>query len=213
MSRKPIVKICGVTRPEDAELAVDLGADYLGLNFHPPSPRFLGIDRARRVADSVRGRVELVGVFVNRTLAEVEEYGDRVGLDLYQFHGDESAEAIQPVAARALKAFRLDEDWSPRELEGFENVWGFLLEGRHSKLFGGSGDSWDYERVAGLETGKPVLLAGGIRPENARTALEVSGASGVDVCSGVESRPGTKDGALLRRLFAELRIANGDRSV
>lgn len=209
MSR-PLVKICGVTRVEDAERAVALGATHLGLNFHPASPRFLATEQARRIADQVGGRVELVGVFVDRPRAEVEELGRRTGLDLFQFHGHETAEEIGPLAERAIKAIRLDDSWSSSELEGFRGVWGFLIEGRHPSLYGGTGESWAYERIAAIDFGKPVLVAGGIRPENARQALEASGASGVDVCSGVESRPGVKDERLLERLFAELRIANPD---
>ncbi len=208
MTRRPVVKICGVTRVEDAERAVELGAGYLGLNFHPPSPRCLEIDQARRIADRVRGRVGLVGVFVNRPPAEIAEIGDRVGLDLYQFHGDETAEAIAPLAERAIVAIRLDDAWSESALEGFAGVWGFLVESRHPTLFGGTGASWAYERVAAIDFGKPVLVAGGIRPETARRALEASGAWGVDVCSGVESSPGIKDAGLLERLFAELRMAD-----
>ncbi len=205
---RPAVKICGITRIEDAERAVELGAAYLGLNFHPPSPRFVDVDRARRIADRVRGRAGLVGVFVNRPLAEVEEIGERVGLDLFQFHGDETAAAIRPLAGRTIKALRLDEGWSESALEGFGDVWGFLVESRHPTLFGGTGQSWAYERLAAIDFGKPVLVAGGIRPGTARRALEASRAWGVDVCSGVESAPGIKDAALLEQLFAELRIAN-----
>lgn len=207
------VKVCGVTRVEDAERAVELGADLLGLNFHPPSPRFLEADQARRIADSVRGRAELVGVFVNRPLVDVVELGERVGLDLYQFHGDETAESIRPLAGRAIKAFRLDDSWSAAALAPFGDCRAFLVEARHPTLFGGSGESWGYERLAAIEFARPVLVAGGIRPGNARRALEASGAWGVDVCSGVESDPGVKDPELMERLFAELRIANSQQSV
>ncbi len=87
-----LIKVCGVTRPEDAQLAVELGADLLGLNFHPPSPRCLDVERAAQIADSVRGRLLLVGVFVDRPGDQVEEIGARVGLELCQFHGDASGE-------------------------------------------------------------------------------------------------------------------------
>jgi phosphoribosylanthranilate isomerase len=206
----PAVKICGVTREEDAERAVELGARFLGLNFYPPSPRHLEVDRARRIAEAVRGRVELVGVFVNRELAEVEEIDRRVGLDLLQFHGDESPDYLAPVADRAIKAFRLGEEWTGEEIELFPKVWGFLLEARHATLFGGTGESWSYERARTVATERPVLLAGGVGPGNAREALERSGAWGLDVCSGVEESPGLKDRALLERLFWELRIAPGN---
>ncbi len=206
----PTIKICGVTRVEDAERAVALGAGMLGLNFYPPSPRALSVERAREIADSVRGRVRLVGVFVDRAAAEVEEIGDRVGLDLFQFHGDEPPEAIAPFGRRAIKAFRLDGSGSPDGWRDYPEAWGFLFEGRHPSLYGGTGESWSYQRLASIETDRPVLVAGGIRPGNARRALELSGASGLDVCSGVESEPGVKDPVLLSKLFAELRIADSE---
>lgn len=204
---QPAVKICGVTRVEDAERAVALGASYLGLNFHPPSPRYLEPEAARRIADAVRGRAELVGVFVNRPPAALEEIGQRVGLDLYQLHGDESPEQVGALASRAIKAFRIGPDWSAEELDAYRGVWGFLLEQRHPRLYGGAGESWDYRRIGQVRTDKPVFVAGGIGPENARRAWSESGAWGVDVCSGVESEPGLKDPALLTRLFEELSIA------
>ena len=213
MTTSPAIKICGVTSLADAELAVALGADLLGLNFHPPSPRFLELDDARRIADAVRGRVDLVGVFVNRPLTEVEEIDERVGLDLFQFHGDETAASIAPIAGRAIKAFRVDDDWRASALGPYAACHAFLVEARHPTLYGGAGESWGYERLAAIEFERPVLVAGGIRPDNAREALEESGAWGIDVCSGVESRPGRKDPELLERLFAEFRIANDDRSM
>ncbi len=212
MSR-PLVKICGVTRVEDAVRAAELGATHIGLNFHPPSPRFVDEEQALRIAASVRGRVALVGVFVNRPAAEVEGLGQRLGLDLYQFHGDETVAELGSLRDRALKALRLDDSWSEAELDGFEDVWGFLVEAKHTSLYGGTGESWSYERIAGIDFGKTVLVAGGIRPETARRALARSGAAGIDVCSGVEGRPGVKDPELLERLFAELRIANSEQDV
>ncbi len=206
MSR-PEIKICGVTRPEDARLAIELGAEYLGLNFYPPSPRALEINTAARIADEVRGRARLVGVFVDRAPAEVEEIGRRVGLDLFQFHGNESAEAIAPFAERAIKVFRLSADGSPTDVESYRDVWGFLVEGHHPTLYGGTGEEWSYERLAALRTERPLFVAGGIRPATARAALEQSGATGLDVCSGVESAPGIKDPELLRQLFEEFPIA------
>ena len=102
----PKVKICGVTSRAEARLAADLGADFVGLNFYPPSPRYLSTERAAEIAEAVRGRVKTVGVFVNRPRREVEAIADAVGLDLLQFHGDETPDDVRPFAGRALVARR-----------------------------------------------------------------------------------------------------------
>ena len=198
MSR-PRVKICGVTRVEDAELAIELGADFLGLNFYPPSPRCLDLGAARRIAGAVAGRVPLVAVTVNAGRELVEEL---LGLaELIQFHGDEGPGEIAPWAGRAIKVVRPE-----RELEDlatlYPDVWGFLVEPRRPG-YGGSGEAWDYAGARLPETGRPLFVAGGITPENVREAA--AGAWGVDVCSGVESEPGVKDAGRMKRLFSELR--------
>lgn len=200
-----LVKICGVTTPDDARRAVDLGADLLGLNFHPPSPRYLTPERAAEVAAAVRGRVSLVGVFVHQTAEEIAEIDRRVGLDLVQLHGEPDPEAAGRWGERAIQVFRRETPPDAAELARYGQVWGFLLDVPHGELYGGSGVSWQYGSVAGFETDKPVLVAGGIRPGNARQALRASGAAGVDVCSGVECSPGVKDPELIQRLIAEVR--------
>jgi len=197
------VKICGVTRAGDARRAVDLGADFLGLNFYPRSPRFIAADAARAIADEVRGQVRLVGVFVNESPQRVEEIAEQVGLDLLQFHGDEGAADLAPFGERAIKVVRCGGRPDAAELESFAAVWGFLLERRHPRLYGGAGEEWDFRQAADPPTSKPVLLAGGLGPENLRRALREARPWGVDVCSRVESAPGVKDPRLLERLFQE----------
>lgn len=208
MAARVKVKICGVTDPADALLAVESGADYLGLNFYRASPRFVDIERAREIAAAVVGRVELVGVFVNHSPAEVGEIAGRIGLDLVQLSGDEGPEAVRPFAGRALKAFRAGVPPGPEELAAYGDVWGVLLDAPHASLYGGTGVAWDYTSVPQMPglAGKRVFLAGGIGPDNVRRAIE-SRPFAVDVCSRVESSPGIKDPELLRRLFEEARNA------
>lgn len=203
-SRTPSVKICGVTRLADAELAVELGADLVGLNFWPRSPRYVEPAAARRLADAVRGRARVVGVFVDAPDAEVRSIARRVGLDLVQFHGDEAPERIAAWGERAIKVFRLAGPPAAAELEAFGDAGIFLFDVRHPD-YGGTGESWDYGCLAKLAIGKPYLVAGGIGWRNARSALAASGARGIDVCSGVESAPGIKDGERMQRLFSEVR--------
>ncbi|MEM8960514.1 MAG: phosphoribosylanthranilate isomerase [Acidobacteriota bacterium] len=198
------VKICGVTDPEEAELAVRLGADYLGLNFHPPSPRYVQPDDARAIADAVRGRTEIVGVFVDRPIQWVEEVATTVGLDRIQLHGDEPAATVAHFGERALKVVRIESAFDATELEGFDTAWGFLFDTRHPTLWGGTGEGWDYRSVAGEGLDRPYFIAGGLSPDNIAEAIEGARPWGVDICSGVEAEPGRKDPARLERLFAEI---------
>ena len=211
MSR-PLIKVCGITREEDLHLAIALGADLVGLNFHPPSPRYLRPERAAALAAPARGRVGLVGVFVDRPGAEVEEIAAAVGLDLLQFHGDEGPGDLAPFGARAVKVLRLAPGERPAPgalaaaFAGYPAAWGFLVDVRHPSLPGGTGTSWSWDAVAGADAGgRPLLVAGGVRPDNAAAALATSGATGLDVCSGVEAAPGVKDAELLGRLFRAVR--------
>ena len=201
------VKVCGVTDPANAAAAVELGADFLGLNFYPRSPRFLEVGRALEIAGAVGGRVPLVGVFVNAPAAEVEEIAERVGLDLLQFSGDEGPETIAPFAPKAIKAFRTGGLPRREEVAAYGTVWGILIDAVHDALFGGTGAPWDYGAVGGGRAELPgrLFLAGGIGPDNARRAVAGVRPYALDVCSRVESAPGIKDPDLLRRLFEEVR--------
>lgn len=203
------VKICGVVEVESACDAVALGADYLGLNFFPASPRFLDLDRAREIADAVRGRVELIGVFVDATRRTIDEAVARVGLDRVQLSGDEPPEAVAPFAACCLKAFRTGALPPPHVLAPYGPLWGVLIDAPHPTLFGGSGESWDYGRLAlpasrGEE--RRLFLAGGLGPDNVRRAVATLRPFAVDVCSRVERSPGIKDRAKMRRFFEEVQL-------
>ena len=204
----PKVKVCGITRPEDAALAAALGADYLGLNFFPGSPRYITSSQAREIA-SAAGAVPLVGVFVDRPAAEVEEIAAAVGLDLVQLSGDEEPAAMARLAPKGLKVFRTGGDPGPAALAPWEGFWGILIDARHGALYGGTGQAWPFGEVAGRAAGRRVFVAGGLGPDNVRRAAAASGAWGLDVCSRVESAPGVKDRVLLERLFDEVRHAEG----
>ncbi len=227
---RPKVKICGVTSPEEAVLAADLGADLVGLNFYPPSPRYLEPSQAMEIAAAVRARgaqtepVRLVGVFVNAPAAELEATARSVGLDLLQFHGDETPAEVAPFAARAIKAFRVapearkrnnDPEGDQRKecdrldaaaLAGYGDVWGVLVDSRHLQLYGGTGESWNFETLRGLRSRLPrrTFIAGGLGPGNVRAAITAARPYGIDLCSGIEARPGKKDPELLEQLFEEI---------
>lgn len=197
-----LVKICGVVDPENARTAAEMGADFLGLNFYPRSPRYVEVERAREIASAVRGSgVRLVGVFVNRPAREVEEIESAVGLDLLQFSGDEAPEDI-PSRGRTIKAFRGTEGTG-----GWADAWAWLFDAPHGSLYGGTGTAWNFQAVAGIAGERRVFVAGGLGPDNVRQAIAASRPYAVDVCSRVESAPGIKDPELLLRLFQEVRNA------
>lgn len=202
------IKICGVTRVEDAEAAVDLGADFIGLNFWSKSPRRIDVERGAEIAEVVHGRASLVGVFVNEAAGAIEEIAGAVGLDLVQFHGDETPQDLEPWGERAMKAVRFSGELDGQLLEDFKTVWGFLVEPQRDS-YGGTGRSWNYAKASRLPRHRPFLLAGGLRAENVGEAIAACSPWGVDVCSGVESEPGVKDPQALWKFFSEVNLATG----
>jgi len=201
------VKICGITRARDARLAVDLGAEFVGLNFWPGSPRCLSIDDAAPIVEAVRGQATLVGVWVDAPPDQVSSTVESLGLDLLQFHGDEGPDSLEAFSGRVIKAFRVGSQFDPARLASYESAWGFLFDCARPGQYGGTGLAWPYERIAGLKTTKPVMVAGGLGSHNVVEAVRRSGADIVDVCSGVEKRPGIKDETRMRRFFEEVHNA------
>ncbi len=206
------VKICGVTTPADALLAVDLGADFIGLNFYRPSPRWIDVGEAAAIRRAVGDRARAVGIFVNPTREELEAVGRRVGLDFLQFSGDESPKLVAEFSDRAIRVRRVGGAPARDAAIPDEDCWAILIDRAHDRLYGGSGESWDYAAAADLASspvagGRPrrVFIAGGVHPGNvAQVAAAVPGAYAVDTCSGVEASPGFKDRVKLERLFANL---------
>ncbi|MCZ6507852.1 MAG: phosphoribosylanthranilate isomerase [Acidobacteria bacterium] len=211
MSSRPRVKVCGITTPEDALLALELGADFLGLNFYPGSVRCLDTERAETIRAAVGPQARLIGVFVNRPAVEVRALADRLDLELLQFHGDETPAQVAAFGERAIRAFRVDADFDFGELRQYSQCWGFLFDAYDERLLGGSGRTWDHRRMRSQAIAKPCFVAGGLRPDNIAAiagALEDSGLDvGYDVCSGIESAPGKKDPDLMRQFFEEIRDA------
>ncbi|MEM9557276.1 MAG: phosphoribosylanthranilate isomerase [Acidobacteriota bacterium] len=211
------MKICGVTTVADTLRVVELGADLIGLNFHAPSPRHLEIEAAAAIVREVsaapafgangRERPLWVGVFVDRPAAEVDDVARRVGLDLVQLHGDEAPAEVAPLAARAIKAFRVERDLAEVDLAPWLELglWGFLVDARAPDVHGGSGRRWDVATFAGSPlAARRTLVAGGLDPETIADAARIAAPWGLDVCSGVESRPGRKDPDRLHALFQEI---------
>ena len=209
----PAIKVCGIKDVATAELAVELGVEMIGLNFYPPSPRYVSMSLARSITRAVSGKALIVGVFVDEDRARVEEVASSVGLDLLQFHGTESMRTIGALASCSIKAFRVEaSDGELPDASSYETCWGLLFDTGDPQLHGGTGRMWDHGLLARPSRRHPrVFLAGGLNPENVAQVLENVVPFAVDVCSGVESAPGIKDPTLMRRFVEEVR--NGeDRS-
>jgi phosphoribosylanthranilate isomerase len=195
------IKICGITRCEDAELAVSLGADMIGLNFYPPSPRCLTIERASAIARALKGRARLVGIFVNAERAYIKEHFDSLKLDLLQFHGDEDDAAMKGWPVAVIRALRLRADAALGAIRIDKIKADYvLIDTFHSELFGGTGRSRRLDTLRALDL-RRVFVSGGLAPDNVAEAAALNPYA-LDVASGVESAPGLKDADKLASFIA-----------
>ena len=200
------VKVCGITSYEDAVMALDQGVDALGFNFFPPSPRYLKPSDARSIIRRLPPFAITVGLFVNAAGADqVSEMARIAGVQVLQLHGDETPEYCGTLAPWPLiKALRIGENDIPRDLDAYP-VQGFLLDAKDDALFDGTGRSFDWSLAKGVQRIRPIILAGGLRPDNVREAIRLVAPYGVDVCSGVESAPGKKDAKKIMCFMSEVR--------
>lgn len=211
------IKICGITTLNDALAAAELGADLLGFNFYPKSPRYLAPETCREMTAVLRQtypRLTLVGVFVNAPVAETRAILETCQLDLAQLHGDETPEILAELGSRAFKAIRLSASESVDEsVFAFVSVPqsvsplspALLVDAAVKGLYGGSGVTTDWAKAAELSQRIPLLLAGGLTPGNVAQAIEQVRPWGVDTASGVESSPGVKDAVRMRDFAAAVR--------
>jgi phosphoribosylanthranilate isomerase len=199
------IKICGITHPKDALLAVEAGADLIGLNFVPDSPRRLDLETASAIASAVVGRTERVGVFRDATPEEIDRVLRRVDLDRLQFHGSESEAAVEAVDLPVIKAIR------GADAEAAASYPGTILLLDHPDGRGGSGRAWEWSEAAPLiESGFDVILAGGLAPDSVGGVLAALGDLlpwGVDVATGVEGPGHRKDPAKLAAFVQAVRKA------
>jgi phosphoribosylanthranilate isomerase len=203
------VKLCGTTRLEDAELAVELGAWAIGFILWPHSKRHVEPGVAAGIARQVRRRVETVGVFVNQPLDEVEAAADAIGLTHVQLHGDEGpafcAAVRERTGCRVIKALRIASAADLRDAARYHTDYHLLDSSVHG-LRGGSGQTWDWELVAQRRSDVPAILSGGLTPENVADGIAAVRPYAVDVASGVEASPGIRDPA---KAEAFVRAAQG----
>jgi phosphoribosylanthranilate isomerase len=205
-------KICGITRAEDAEHAVEHGAWALGFILWARSPRACDPALAAGIARSLRRRAQLVGVFVNPTLEEVVSAADAIGLTHLQLHGEEGPAFCEAVArrtgCRVIKAARVAKEADVRGMGRYRFVDFHLLDSAAGPLPGGSGLTWDWRLLAGRRSDVPLLLSGGLTPETVGPAIHAVRPWGVDVASGVEAAPGVKDPARVEGFLAAVRAAD-----
>jgi len=194
------VKICGITNHEDAVAAMNMGADLLGFNFYPQSPRYVSPDKVAEIIKKLPGFIDLAGVFVNASIDEIREISNVCPLDWVQLHGDETPEFCRQFLTydvKTMKAIRVKDEGDIRRAERYFTD-AILLDAFRPDSYGGTGHTFDWNVIGHI--GKRVFLAGGINPDNVADAIKL-GVYGVDVCSGIEAEPGKKDHEKMRRLF------------
>jgi phosphoribosylanthranilate isomerase len=187
------VKICGLTRPEDVDAAIECGADALGFVFYGPSPRSVTANEAAALVSRVPAFVSVVGLFVNPSQQEVESVLDKVPLDLLQFHGDEPAAFCSGFGRRWIKAVRVRESGQiERAFEEFRDSAGLLVDAWDPKKYGGTGKAFNWDLIP-EERPRPLILAGGLSSANVFAAINQVKPWAVDVSGGVEQDKGIKD--------------------
>jgi len=206
-----MVKICGITRLEDAQAAVEGGAQAIGFVFWPASPRCIDVETARAIVAELPALVTSVGVFVNQPADEVNAVADRVGLGAVQLHGDETVDYAARIRRPVVKAFAIGGATRAEEADRWPGRVRLLLDVLDPARRGGTGRTVDWTRAAEVAARRPVLLAGGLTPENVVEAVDRVRPFGIDVSSGVESAPGVKDHRRLEALFDALAESAAER--
>jgi phosphoribosylanthranilate isomerase len=203
------IKICGITNLADAKAAIDAGANSLGFNFYEKSLRRVVTADAAQIRSKLPEGIEAVGVFVNAKPADINSLRAFVRFDTAQLHGDETPDIVKRVASSlpVIKAFRVDSSFSMSVFDQFPEAFAFLLDGARAGQYGGTGQitDWDFARRAA--TNRRIILSGGLKVENVAEAIRIVHPYGVDVASGLESKPGKKDHARLKEFIDEVRRA------
>ncbi len=203
------IKVCGITNLADAQAAIEAGADWLGFNFYPRSPRYVSPAAARKIIDALPETVQSVGVFVNEDAPEtIARIADEAHLAAVQLHGDESNAYCRVLMCErfVIKALRVGEGFAPEQALAYE-VNAILLDAYDARAHGGTGRVVDWEIARRVRELVPKLfLAGGLSPENVAEAIAVVEPFAVDACSGLESAPGLKDEGRLRAFVQAARV-------
>ncbi len=215
------VKICGLKTLEALEAALEAGADYVGLVFYAKSPRYVDIETAAEIAGQARGRARSVALLVNPSIEEAAEIAGHVNPDLIQLHGEESPETVRAVAQRVsrpiIKAVSVATGDDANSADHYDGAAQAILfdampmKADDGALPGGNGVPFDWRLLSGMSARRSFFLSGGLTPENVGDAIRLTGASAVDVSSGVESHPGVKDPDRIRRFVEQVRKAQSSK--
>ncbi len=198
------IKICGITRLEDALSAAELGVDALGFVFYEKSPRYIAPEKAAEIIRQMPPFISAVGLFVNPSHTFLASLLAKCPIDILQFHGEETPEFCAIQDHRVLKAVPIETEADAARVSDYNCA--VLLDARAPEgVYGGAGKAFDWKLVAGIEHEHALVLAGGLSPANVRDALKVRQWDAVDVSSGVEISPGLKDAALMREFVAAVR--------
>lgn len=199
------IKICGITRPEDARYVAGCGADAIGLVFYPDSPRNVTVAQAQNIVGALPAFVSVVGLFVNAEKATIEQVLNDVALDVLQFHGSEEASYCESFNRPYLKALQVKPKMDIKQaIALYPNAQGILLDAWHKTLAGGTGEAFDWDLLKGLEQNNRIILAGGLKPANVAEAIKQVKPYAVDVSSGVESAPGVKEADKIKQFINEV---------
>ncbi len=202
------VKICGITNYKDAAAAIDMGADILGFNFYPQSPRYISPEKAASIINMLPAFIDIAGIFVNATIAQIQETINKCQLGWVQLHGDEDPSFCQSLCSLNVKTMKAIRVRDQSDIEGAEEFFtdAILLDAFSTEKYGGTGLTFDWNIIGHI--GKRIFLAGGINPDNVVKAIEL-GVYGIDICSGIESRPGKKDHKKMKKLFKNIQHLRG----
>jgi len=203
------IKICGVTNVRDAKTCVELGAQMIGLNFYPQSPRYIEPKVARQIVEALPTHVDAVGVFVSGNADEIRRTANAAAVDCVQLHGDFSPELARELADefRVIRVFSTHPQFRPEDVTLFPHC-DVLVDAHHPELRGGTGQTCDWSAArATLRFSRFLILSGGLNPKNVAGAIKAVTPHAVDVCSGVESAPGVKDRGAINDFIAAVRAA------
>lgn len=202
------VKVCGITRIQDATAAIEAGVDALGLVFYPPSSRYLSIKQAEEIVRELAPFVTVVGLFLDAEREQIDSVLEHVPLDLLQFHGSESPDLCASFQLPYIKALGMHRQGALEAfIQSYPESRGFLLDSHGAGEAGGTGKRFDWTAIPrGLE--QPIILAGGLNPENVGEAIRVVRPYAIDLSSGVEITPGVKDSKKIMSLMNEVRQAD-----
>jgi phosphoribosylanthranilate isomerase len=203
------IKICGVTNVKDARACAELGADMIGFNFYPQSPRYIEPEIAGQIVERMPRSAHAVGIFVDASADEIRNTAKRAGIESVQLHGDFSPETCRELARefRVIRAFHTEAKFQPEDAGAFPDC-DVLLDAHHVELRGGTGVTCDWSAArATLPFTRFLILSGGLNAQNVAQAIAAVAPHAVDVCSGVESAPGVKDYRTIEKFIAAVRTA------